>query len=706
MLMLAAAGGVALAGLTTARAAPQAANRGDAAIRQLVGERQTKIEQELAKLIQSRGDAGATAPGPAAYLELRIDGRVAARWLWGQVERAAPASELAAVAYLRARDLDKVVAGLDALAARQGNTLPSRAAGEGMLKLRQATYKLKNAGDVGELDDLLTPLRGPLLDATGLAAGSGVTMRPDPAASRAGAAGGDASPAGTDASGPPGPATAATLAARITRLSIGVPLRRQLLALANNARLAEADDPAEHQTLLAALRSSVDLAEGLAANNAVAAADRLKLEQDLADALALFGDGRTRDAGTGRLAKLDAYRGFVREVDGLNLPPNLAESLKPVLLYARAHPDLSADLLKAVRQFAEVEQAGAAAVDFQPFAEVQNRTFEALRQQQTDGRALFLADASKLGAGGLFGSTPQGLVQSAAELATRQRVLNAIQYTKQTTDLLLRYKPRPTGGVEKRLTQALVQAAPDQPAPEREAGDRVLLQLDALRESAVRTMRVTQQKIDPGVAERYAGNRASDLASRAERTIAAAAAQAAGDGELKLDEPLAALQLIRQAAAELGFASQIEAARAPADALTRWADWDVGAEAVDALFAGYRSELAAVVAALADGKPVDPARLDKLAEAYHPVLRQIESAQAYCDAVAKLPDGIAGDISRLTTPSLGAPFVDERRVSFAIDMLLVARRAGDRKSAARWMAIIHGDSSMNLPPGDGPMPIE
>ncbi|HEX8915928.1 MAG TPA: hypothetical protein VF796_26510, partial [Humisphaera sp.] len=352
------------------------------------------VEDELAGLMQFRGAMPDEAQ--AARLELLIDLRVTARWLLLAAAAAQPESDLQACCFLRAEELRGTAKTLTDLFRERPP--PTAAQSESMRKLHALTFRLPELKSVKQADDACREIGAQLSVAGG----------PFPPEVKAIPLMRPAVPGGPEATKPTGPTSRVVVVDPLSRanlVTVSAPLKRQLVALAQAAAAtpSNAEPDQDRRKELAAVEATLlrvlDMAEALARGTAVDATARPKVEQQLADAVALYVDPRVRGVGQRRLSDLDAFAGAVARVRRLSLKPELQQKLAPTLSWAANNAEQGPRAMAAV----EAYLAAAARLDAKYAGGVERQPLPA-REAKVQGEALrlaglardqFLSDASR-----------------------------------------------------------------------------------------------------------------------------------------------------------------------------------------------------------------------------------------------------------------------------------------------------------------------
>ena len=659
----------------------------------LVAPQVDRIEAEVAGLARQRTDVPASGKD---LHELRIDLRLLHRYLLAAARDAPAGSDLAAVAWLRSADLEDAVSAADALAGATPDGAagdgPSRQQAEATIKLRGLTYALAEKPNVPAVDALARQ------SAESLSAVLGVPLPPGPM--RPGTSG-DEARSGKPADAAGGAGSAADPAARVEQLAgraraiaVGQGLRRQLTELAASARFARqsASEPqaaagaeqarADADDLADALAEAVDLADGLQRNTAVGPDARNQIESSLADALALYADPRTRSAGKRRMGDLRQYGRVVGRVSAMALSADDAARLAPVFARAREVPDESQPLLEAVEAYrrqvgrqaareAPGDLTGSAVPPGSPLAATLARATPEMSGRAAAARASFLDDAGDVGGGGAFAVSPADLARSAERYREANDLADAALAAPAALATLETYGPLPTGGLERRLKVALAKSAdPQATADERADAAASLSDARRLAGAASALAATDAGEVPAEVDAAYAGGRSAAF-STAWRDAVKQQASALASGESADADAIARLEKGADLVAVLRDAADLQASLDAASSLDRWADWGPSPTEVAAVLAPYRNAVSSAFAGFVAGRSEALDALPAVLDRHRPLVAWLRrSAERYGEPTAALPEGVAGTLGRLNTPSAGAPFEAERRASLLAALLL------------------------------------
>jgi hypothetical protein len=626
-----------------------------AALKKYIADETVRFEREIADRIRRRSE---TSQQDLPYVELQIDLRVLARWLATQVTAVDAFSDAQAVAWLRYRDIVALIPSVDTWATAQKGNVPTKTQTTALAALHKATFDLKNAGSVGEIDGVLIGLRAPLLlslgDKDGKAADARPARKPGPTTTATVATPSTATP-------PAEPLTLDQLSMRVTQLTISVPLRQQLLGAIGVAKAAEGE-AADRMTSV--LRSAVELAAAVQSNVAVDPAARSQLETEIGEAVALFSDPRLRDAGQKRLDDLKEYRQLTGRVMSLALTPETLRQLQPAFLYANQNPEQGGKVLAAVETFARVDREMAA-----PRPATQDpigRQIDAQAKLYTTERAGFLGDIDRLKPGSAVAADPAQITQRVEGMEKISAGIFVLRRLAQSQTTLLELKPRPTGGLEKRITQTVVKLG-DNDVSARDTARTYLTDVDRLAQAWTDVRGIIAKPVDDAAMQKFTGMTWSAVDARLRATATEQASTLAspigGLDDAKLDGMVRGATMIEQ----VQKLADLESRLAAATAVTRSADCTVTPDKFAKLMDDYRKDFAALFTACLQGG--DPKPLTAAVDRYRgvmSVLDRLASLQAECET---LPDGTRGLISRLTTPSEGAPFGTIRYLSLMTDLI-------------------------------------
>lgn len=632
------------------------------------------LESEIGRLMQRRGETGTAA---VAMLEMRIDARIVARWLLDRAGAAPADSDLQACAWIRAVDLQaaiKLVEGSidpDAVESAQ-LSLAAKA-------LHELTFKLGEAQAVAELDAVcrvaalaLAAASPPLADA------KLPPMRPAPLpapASPVGAAGAAA-----------GPRTLGQLAARAKELAVSVGLRKQLLQASQVAAAAEGDPArAEEAALLRTVfEDAVVVAEGLHSNTAVEREDRVKMESQLAEGLAMSLDVRTRALGQKRVAGLGQYRQMLTRVEGMRVPPELLKRFGPALAWARQNLEgPGAELMAAIELFLQQDARLSALKPDATSAGGGNYTKAAkhARDAAVRARETFVEAAAVP----THFKKPESLKRQAEQMRTSMDALAMIGATPEAMRVLNGLKPKPFGGIDKRVQAALTAWGPDGTDATREVSAAFLANIVRLGEFA----REANAPPAPGavaaedeLSRKYTGDGGLNEFRARRKALVSEIATATAAGQALEAATLARLDTARALLAALQLAADAERAVARAEVLRRWVDWGVSRDALDAVLAPYRAATVSAFEGFASGPPAVVEQWTSERARYEPLLLMLARTARYGDACGELPNKLPGAVAKLLTPLADQTFATERAVRLAIDTCDHFHRQKDANAAA------------------------
>lgn len=630
------------------------------------------LDDELAQYIQFRGDV---QPDAAARLELLIDLRVTARWLLSAALAEKPESELQIAAMLRANELLQTAATLTELF----KTMPKPTAPQldGMARIHALTYKLPELKQVKQADEVCREIGSLLVTAAGPLPPEVrqiPLMRPNPIAR-----GEVATPKATQ------PAAQDPLA-RGNQLAVSPALKRQVLNLLTQSINAQADakaDPKkspEAAAMTAAANRALDLAEALSRGTAVDGTTRPLLEQRLADGIALYSDPRTRGSGQSRLSSLDDYARTIGRIRRMNLRPDQQQKLTPVFAWAGENPDQSGALMATIESYLEVSaklDARAAGTPAQLPPKEAKAVADAIKAA-TDQRDAFLNDAAVLGKPGQtvdatsLASRLDAMKQSIASAETYEAVPRSLQ-------TLLAFKPRPTGGLERRFAGLMTALNDPRASAAKDEATKTLADMVRLAELAAEE---PTAPVPQDVQALYAKGKLAAFEARRRDLVTELASELASGQKALTPGKMQRLQEMRELRAVLAEAATFELVVRRAEALSRWVDWRIDPAELTAIITPYRDAIGSLFDAYSNpADPTPPVSLKPLRDRYGPIMKLVVRQLPYGDACSALPTGLAGHVGRLMTPMDAQAFADERYAAYAIKLWKRFTDASNTESA-------------------------
>ena len=635
----------------TARAGDTAPSPGSTALT----ERATKLEGEIAKLLEQRPSSG-SAPLP----DLRIDLRLIERWLLARAADAPDEEPLREIAALRADEIRAAGQGLDTRLTPQEKSLTSTQL-DGLNRLHQFTYRLPELKTPAAVDEAAKTIGLSLIMGAGPSPAETQNMplmRPAPLPS---AVARNAVPTAPQAS----------LASRIEAIKDPPPLVHAFAAMLSESRTR--NDAEIHQTLTQA----VDLAEQLQGGNGIDTTARSALQQQLADALSLYSDPRTRALGKNHLAELDQYRRSLAGVNQLEMPPALREKLAPALIWATHNAEHGGQVLSLIQAYNGLCARFDADANFSSPPANQKRMIEPLSHHFGAQRMAFIQAAQTLTDS--LVSSPIASMESAVKQMTESLdTLQAIEQLPHAEQILASYKVRPTGALERRANLLANELASPIPAV-RDQAARIAVDISKLAQLAEASS-VAPKNIPPDVIKAYVHDRMPGVETRRANLIADLATQL-GAGKAPDKSEFAKLQTLIDLYEALSQAAQFESAMARVEPLNRWADWSISTSTLRTLTDPYREATAAAFDGFVSDNSTPMSRWPVVRKPYSPILAFVVRDAAYSDACTKLPTGVFGDLAKLLTPMSNQPFASERYASCTINAWLYYSDAAQSQSA-------------------------
>lgn len=631
------------------------------AVKKHFADRAAAHEAEIARRMLQRPEAMKES---LQRLELEIDVRFVARWLNAQAANAPLGSELQVAARLRDSLWETASTLLIDAVDKQGGRLTQPQL-EATARLHQLTFTLLGeAKSVKDIDDVSRKLG--LVVASFLSVDERLLVRMRPAPIRA--------PRNGTARPPPGDAPAGA-ATEVSVLNVSPQLRAQLLALSRAAKNEAERDASLAQTFDVAM----DLARGLQMNTGVDPADRTRMEHQLAEAIALFLDPRTRALGSARINGMSQYRTLLARVRRLNLSPEQTAQLAPLIQWVNDNADAGGKVL------ASLDRAGQYRARFDarpkapnPIQAMERASGELARQFTTAADAFSRAtlDLPRPGSA----ATPAELEARAEEMHRTIELLERLDAMPATLDFLNSFKPRPAGALDRRVVQLALAASAATATPVRAEAAESLAELARLTKLAQDLTKVNLAELAP-LEKRWTGGRVAALDLKW-RTILAEQLTAFGTGQ-KLDP--AKVARLTQAMSLLdafrdGATMDVTLAEA-AEPLSRWIDWRLTIEDLKPILLPYPSALAEAYAGYISDTPITYETWTKIERRYRPLVQLIVRDAPYRVPCATLPTGAAAVAAGLATPVDGAPFAQERFAGYCIWLWHNRTAAGDLTGA-------------------------
>jgi hypothetical protein len=611
--------------------------------------RMADLEAEIGRLMQKRVD---NTTGVVSELEIRIDARLVARWLLARASDAPAGSDLRHAAWIRAGDVMAAITGVE-----KEIDAGNRAAGPNPVAakaLNDVTFKLNDMKSPEQMDSVCRTTAIAMLPSAEAGAGADrlPPMRP---------------PVKVDA---PGGRTAETLAARARELAVSPTLRAQLLALSQLA-VQISKDPVRQKELPAVraiLDDGVALAEGLQVNTAVEREDRVQMEAQVAQGLAMALDSRTRELGQHRVAALGQYRALLTRVHDMKLSPELMKRFGAALTWAQQNPKESDELVEAMELFL-VQNARLAGIPAKvELPALYAKPAEDARRRAVAARDAFIEAASSA----TYFRKPVNLRRQAEILHRAMDGRAVIARMPEIMKVIGALRPKPFGGIDKRVQSALAAWQPDTREPDRDVATLFMTQLGRLAEYAA------TNAANEAISGKYTGGALESFRARRKVVLSEVANLAAAGNPLD-DAAMAPLETAQTLinSAKLGMRAEEAAARA--DVLQRWVDWGVGPEQVESLLMPYREAMAAAFKGYAESDLLQMEQWQETRKRYEPALKLLARIAERAEECRALPSGRQGAAAKLATPVVGQPYGGARAARFHLDSWFQAFTAKEDK---------------------------
>lgn len=625
-----------------------------------------ELDRSIADLVMQRAQV---APAQRATFDLDLDLRIIHRWFWAQLIRADDA-DLQAALYARALAMNEARHHLDQIRRARAGLDWSRSQSEALVRLHQITYNLPDINTTSEVDRIAAEVGKAIVR---IASEQPIDDRHLPPPMRPGRL------ARPDRAGDHEP-TLDEIAQEAQIANVSPTLRSQLVHVARVAQDAAQADPEskETQRLTALLRDAMGMVRGLAANTGVSPDSRLQLEHQLAEALALSSDPRLEAAGAQRMEVLRPYRNTLTRIGQLQLTPQQRERFARPLAYAQANPadaDAVFDALGAFLRHTQRRERLAASPPQDPLLK---KSYDQLTQAFADGHTSFMTNADAIGSGGVFGATPQELVSEAKSMERAVDLLELLAKVPQATDILDKYKPRPMGGLQRRM-QGLVVAIASPAAVAARAQNETTFRAVIRLADLARALEEHPMADLPRQARPYTQGRAEAFDQRWRAIVVEQASAIASGGEIdprRLDE----LSRMRELVDAVREAVTLTADQGNWPALAVWADWTMTAEQFQAILTPLQQALASAVASAADGSDADNDAVRQLRAQYAPIVALVRRAHNLADQLNELPTGIAAATGKLITPMPESIFAAERLAGLSAAVWMSAEMPAAEKA--------------------------
>ena len=610
-------------------------------------------ERQLISLVMRRTEVSGDA---RRRLELQIDLRIIQRWL-ASAQQTDDAAVIAVIRLGHLRDVMPLITDHLTSAKSPLGVLQKEAA----TRLHQLTFTLPADPSAGQLDSACRNVGQALMQIA--------TDKPiDPAKfppmrpSRLPGIDMDDPRAGDNST------TRADSATIIAQLTVGGELRKQLLhtmdMIQRPAWFDLSDDDARQ--LQDVLRESLDISAGLASNAGVGADKRADMEQRLSESLALFGDKRLRDLAAQRIKTLSRYRQVLATITRLNLPKGTYLPLSPAFVYAQENPASPAQVLGAVEKFAEFSAAYDATPEVlpesHPLAKLVAIAYAQSRKSFEQARGIFLYDISKLSAnvGDLAGRLD--------EMEITVDAVSAIAAAPRIVETFAAFKPRPTGGLERRFVKEATIVASNASISIRKEAARTLAGLVRLDTLARDLDSIQIEPESRKVLEKYSGKTPEDLLAKCRANIGDLINQAAAASPLDRDK-LERTASLRTLVSALASAAAIENRLPQANDLARFADWGMDREELDRTLAPSRNAVKQAVAGLLNDQTQPLRALSRVRREQGPILRFVLRNMAGASQIPAMPTALETQCAKLMTPLTSAEFCATRYVSVGLIIL-------------------------------------
>jgi len=628
------------------------------------------LERELAAMMAQRSN---TAGDKLAVLELGIDLRLTRRWLAAQGAAAGGGSELQVAIRLREHLWHEALGVIEKTIRQQGGKM-TQAQVDGAARLHELTFGYRELRSVREVDEISHKLAGTLL----LLAGPGgvdenslPVMRPKPVKVER----------PTNPENDPPQRTVAQMMEEVQRINVSAPLRRHMLALAN-----EASKPDQAAAMRPALELCLDVAKALQANTAVSPESRMQIEAKMVEGLAMFMDVRTRAAGQAKLAELQRYKAIVTRVGKMNLTPEQLSQFGPLLVWAREHGPQGNRIMAALERYVDCRARFEARPRQPSVLPTLRRSIEELEKQFDQSSDAFVTSALSLARPGPT-TTPAGVDAHASDLVRALELLEKLDQMPIMLDRLGAYKPKPYGGLETRVIKAAVAASAAGNFHGKAEAVRFILDVHRLGELAGELAKVSAIQIPPAIERRWTGGKLAALDAKW-RTMVSELASSAAAGD-----PLDSKKLARLAGAPVLYdalrrGAAMDRTLGESAPLAYWVDWYMTVDDLKPLLSAYPKGMAEAFTGYLGDTAGTLEKWEKIEQRYGALAGLFTRLNLYRDQCLRLPAGVVGLAAALATPLDGEPFATERYAGYAVAIWNSRSAAGDTAGAEEAILIL------------------
>ena len=642
-------------------------------------------EREIVPLVMRRSE---TKSGELTLTDLQLDMRILVRWV---ASLPTSSDDAAAVSYLRVRQLRAAATALDSHIATHRDEPLTKIQQTAVAQLHQLTYDLPAKPDSAKLDATCRAIGQYLLIfATGNATLPEIPpMRPGSLAPAPAEPAAGTNPAIDQPHPIPpqhtGPAQA------IPQLGVSPALRQQLLRTLDMtqhpATYQLSDDDARQ--LAQMLDEAVDVAAGLASNAGVTPEARAGLEQQLTESLALFSDKRLRDLARNRISAMAKYRQVLSSITKLNLDQASYKALAPAFEYAQNTPAESKRVLAAVEKFvtqcAQLDGLTATmpSVAGNPtLTRALAKPYEDGRKRFEEARNVFVGAVEQMGGAGMGSTSADDLENELRDMAQCMDMITTIRSMPRTVETLNTFRPRPAGGLEKRIAKELAAATSPAKDANRQEASVFLHNLVRAANTAKELETLKISPADQTVFEAYTEKSADDLVTKWRANVTdtvcdAAAGNAMDAGKIDRNEMLKAL------VDSLSYVAAVEAQVQDKDALSRWADWGLDEKNLSQTLYPYRAAAATAFLSFLNDKTDGMKAWHKVRQDQRPTVTFVLRCVASARQVPSGREGLSLHCAKLMTPLFIGAFSTARFFTYGNALLAMPRIDTDTADAVK-----------------------
>ncbi len=295
---------------------------------------------------------------------------------------------------------------------------------------------------------------------------------------------------------------------------------------------------------------------------------------------------------------LGRYHQTLARIKRLKLSLELQQRLGPAFLWIQQNPDTGGRVFDVIEQYLGLCTSFDGRKPPSSLAPNERKLVDETSRQFSSHRSAFLDVASQLAGQGV--ATPaDSLGAHVSAMNDARGTIDSIERLPRALQTLAAYKPKPTGGLERRAGQAVTSFTSALLPSSRDGASGVIAEIEQLAALAQDAGPIVA-RIPSTTAKSWASGKLEAFDSRRSALITDLASQLAAGHAMDSDK-VALLRVAADLSAALREAATTDTVVHHGDSMARWVDWQIDAEQLRNLIGPARDASAAAFDGFAQG---------------------------------------------------------------------------------------------------------